>query len=324
MKKKFEARYIVTSVVSVPVYKVFGKTEAYKEATKPGWGIVVDWDGAGKEKNLVCDDDSSASIYTKNGGYFGIFPMDEIKSKDVPKQAACAAILTSDSCGCSFWTEDGQIRIFVTYDENGLIDTYRMEYGPDAQPYDGETEISFEDLYERAEDDWKDTYRAKIPGTLEYQNKQEAAAVAAEAGATWMDEAQQEDFRRICAMIDTIKNGRDFYRVMGLINAGDFGVDVINAARKFKQCFNSAQYEPDAPSAGTLVALAAEAMQEAASKGQEAALGTPEKMAGTDATQAAEGHQPPPQVREINLGEVYATTRPEAGDGLRVIKREPP
>ena len=51
---------------------------------------------------------------------------------------------------------------------------------------------------------------------------------------------------------------------------------------------------------------------EAASEGREAALGTPETMAGTDATEAAGGQQPPPQAGEINLGKLYAGTRPEA------------
>lgn len=35
-------------------------------------------------------------------------------------------------------------------------------------------------------------------------------------------------------------------------------------------------------------------------------------MAGTDATEAAGGQQPPPQAGEINLGKLYAGTRPEA------------
>ncbi len=51
---------------------------------------------------------------------------------------------------------------------------------------------------------------------------------------------------------------------------------------------------------------------EAASEGREAALGTPETMAGTDATEAAGGQQPPPQAGEIDLGRLYAGTRLEA------------
>ena len=296
MKKKDEVRFIVTSVVSIPVYKIGSKTEAYKLAAKPGWG-TVDWDEDGKA--LVCDEDCSADLYTKNGGYFGISTYEEISRKDIPQQAACAAIITSDSCGYSFWTEDGKIRIFVTYEESGLVDTFRIEYGADVKPYDGEVEISFEDLYERAEDDWRDSYRAELPGTIEYQFKQEAAAVAEEAGATWMDEAQREDFRRICSMIDSIKSGRDFYRVMGLINAGSYSVDVINAAREFKQCFNSAQYDPqpEEPEAAADTTTQDEAgtAAEAASKGREMALGTPDKMAGTDTTATTDGQQAAPQ-----------------------------
>lgn len=47
-----------------------------------------------------------------------------------------------------------------------------------------EVEISFDDLYERAEEDYRETYRADIPGTVEYDRKREAAQVeqtAAEA-----------------------------------------------------------------------------------------------------------------------------------------------
>ena len=146
MKKKYEIRYMVTAVASIPVYKVFSKTEAYKLAAKDGWGTV----SRDENNALVCDEDCSADLYTKNGGYFGISPYEEINTKEMPKQAECAAIIHSDSCGYDFWTEDGQIRIFVTYDANGLIDSYRLEYGADVQPYDGETKIRFEDLYERA------------------------------------------------------------------------------------------------------------------------------------------------------------------------------
>ena len=389
MKKKWEVRYFVTAVASIPVYKAYSKTETYRQAAKDGWGTVY------RDENnaLVCDEDCSASLYTKNGGYFGIFSYEEINTKEMPKQAACAAIIVSDSCGFTFWAEDfNQIHIFVTYDESGLVDTYRVEYG-DSTIYDGETEISFEDLYQQAEEDWRETYRAELPGTIEYQRKQEAAELAAQAAAsagqreTWMDEAKQKDFREICGLIDTIKSGRDFYRVMNQINGGRYSVDVINAAREFKQCFNSAQYEPEAPGAAAdtverdaaadvepqPIALAytddlgivhcgecgaellcnetgdmpdvcpecgrrleydsfmepdgpdvdkyrtrADNQQEegtaaeAASEGRETALGTPETMAGTDATEAAGGQQPPPQAGEINLGKLYAGTRLEA------------
>ena len=209
MKKKWEVRYFVTAVASIPVYKAYSKTETYRQVAKDGWGTVY------RDENFT------------------------------------------------FWAEDfNQIHIFVTYDESGLVDTYRVEYG-DSTIYDGETEISFEDLYQQAEEDWRETYRAELPGTIEYQRKQEAAELAAQAAAsagqreTWMDEAQQKDFREICGLIDTIKSGRDFYRVMDQINGGRYSVDVINAAREFKKCFNSAQYEPEEPDAGERAAQAA-------------------------------------------------------------------
>ncbi len=139
MKKQNEVRYIVTDVVSIPVFRLASKTEAYRQAMKPGWGTVewysaadgyknpVSRDCSDKTQQLVCDEDSSADLYTKNGGYSGISPYEEINTKEMPKQAECAAIIHSDSCGYDFWTEDGQIRIFVTYDANGLIDSYRLD-----------------------------------------------------------------------------------------------------------------------------------------------------------------------------------------------------
>lgn len=238
MKKKFEERYFVTAVASVPVYKMYGKTEAYRQAAKDGWGTVYrDENGA-----LVCDEDCSADLYTKNGDYFGIRSIDEINTKEMPKQAECAAIITGDSCGLSFWAEDfSMIHIFVTYDENGLIDTYRVEYG-DTPVYDGEVEISFDDLYERAEEDWKETYRAELPGTVEYDHKQEADKLAQEAGETWMDAEQREQFRRVCNRIDGIKSAWDFLCTMQSIEY-DYDKKIIDAARKFKKCFNFSQYE---------------------------------------------------------------------------------
>lgn len=238
MKKKLEERYIVTAVASVPVYKTYGKTEAYRAATKDGWGTVY----RDETNTLICDEDCSANLYTKDGGYFGIFPYEEINTKEMPKQPECAAIITSDSCGFSFWAEDfSQIHIFVTYDVNGLIDGYRIEYG-DTTIFDGEVEISFEDLYERAEGDWMETYRAELPGTVEYDHKREAAALAQESGETWMNEEQQEQFRQVCSRIDGIKSAWDFLRTISLLEY-DFDKKVINAARKFKKCFNFAQYE---------------------------------------------------------------------------------
>ena len=194
MKKKWEVRYFVTAVASIPVYKAYSKTETYRQAAKDGWGTVY------RDENnaLVCDEDCSASLYTKNGGYFGIFPYEEINAKEMPKQAEVAAIIYSDSCGYSVWAEDfNQIHFFVTYDENDLIDSYRVEYG-DSPIYDGEVEVAFEDLFQQPKGDWRETYRAELPGTVEYQFKQEADALAQEAGETWMDGEQREQFRQVC------------------------------------------------------------------------------------------------------------------------------
>lgn len=278
MKKKYEVRHIVTAVASIPVYKINGKTEAYKLAAKDGWGTVY------RDENnaLVCDEDNSASLYTKNGGYFGIFPYEEINVKEMPKQAACAAIITTDSCGVNFWAEDfNQIHIFVTYEESGLVDTFRVEYGEDAQPYDGEMEIRFEDLV--AAEAWEEAYRAEIPGTVEYQRKQEAAELAAQAAAP-----VERDAAPALAYVDDL----------GVARCGECGAELLcNGTGDMPDvcpaCGRRLEYdffrEPDGPDADAYRTRAdnqqeAGTAAEAASEGRETALGTPETMAGTDAT----------------------------------------
>ena len=282
MKKKWEVRYFVTAVASIPVYKAYSKTETYRQAAKDGWGTVY------RDENnaLVCDEDCSASLYTKNGGYFGIFPYEEINTKEMPKQAACAAIIVSDSCGFTFWAEDfNQIHIFVTYDENGLVDTYRVEYG-DSTIYDGETEISFEDLYQQAEEDWRETYRAELPGTVEYQRKQEAAELAAQAAASAAADVEPQPIA--LAYTDDL----------GIVHCGECGAELLcNGTGDMPDvcpvCGRRLEYdffrEPEGPDADEYRTRAdnqqgAGTAAEAASEGRETALGTPEAMAGTDAT----------------------------------------
>ena len=84
MKKKWEVRYFVTAVASVPVCKAYSKTETYRQAAKDGWGTVY------RDENnvLVCDEDCAADLYTKNGGYFGIRAYEEIATKEMPKISA--------------------------------------------------------------------------------------------------------------------------------------------------------------------------------------------------------------------------------------------
>jgi hypothetical protein len=282
MKKKWEVRYFVTAVASIPVYKAYSKTETYRQAAKDGWGTVY------RDENnaLVCDEDCSASLYTKNGGYFGIFSYEEINTKELPKQAACAAIIVSDSCGFTFWAEDfNQIHIFVTYDENGLVDTYRVEYG-DSPIYDGEMEIRFEDLYQQPEGDWKETYRAEIPGTVEYQRKQEAAELAAKAAASAA--TVERDAAPALARMDDL----------GVARCGECGAELLcNGTGDMPDvcpvCGRRLEYdffrEPDGPDMDRYRTRADNQQDkgtaaEAASEGRETALGTPETMAGTDAT----------------------------------------
>ena len=58
MKKKWEVRYFVTAVASVPMYKAYSKTETYRQAAKDGWGTVY------RDENnvLVCDEDCAADL----------------------------------------------------------------------------------------------------------------------------------------------------------------------------------------------------------------------------------------------------------------------
>ena len=348
MKKKWEVRYFVTAVASVPVYKAYSKTETYKQAAKPGWGTVewysaadgyknpVDRDRSDKTQQLCCDEDCAADLYTKNGGYFGIRAYEEIATKEMPKQAECAAIIVSDSCGFTFWAEDfSKIHIFVTYDENGLIDAYRVEFG-DTPVYDGEVEISFDDLYERAEEDYRETYRAEILGTVEYQFKQEADKLAQEAGETWMNAEEREQFRRVCHKIDGIKSAWDFLCTMPLLEH-DYDKKIINAARKFKKCFNFAQYEQPKEAARReelaedyrkfeFVTTDTDTAEQGAEQTTEPVGAEAESAAGADTTAAEDGRQdqqgeqateqkagggagpPPPGERETGVKAWHDTT----------------
>ena len=179
---KDETRYIVASVASVPVTRYMSKYVAYREITKPGWGLVewysasdgyknpVSRDRSDKTQRMYCDEDSYGVLYAKNGNEFSIYPYEEINLKNAPRQAETVTMICSDSGGFSFWTKS-RIKIFVTYSEMGLIETYRFE-GESGIPEAGETEISFEDL--QGEEDYESIDRADIPGTLEYFRKQEA------------------------------------------------------------------------------------------------------------------------------------------------------
>lgn len=191
--KKNETRYIVTDVVSIEVIRIANKGEAYKQATKPGWGVVewysevtendcigrpvtrmvpVNRDRSDKTQVMYCDEDSSATLYPKCGREFCISPYEEINLKDAPTQAETEVIIQSDSCGFSFWAKEvSDVKIFVTYDENGLIDSYRLDNWT-GKPYDGETEISFYDL--QSEEDHDRIDRADISGTFDYELKHNA------------------------------------------------------------------------------------------------------------------------------------------------------
>jgi hypothetical protein len=172
MKKNSECRYLVTDMVSIPVIWIVKKGEAYRNATVPGWGVIDGYKAPvtrDKTQVLYCDEDSSAVLYPIYGREFVISPCEEVNLKDAPKQAEVDAMIFSDACGYSFWAkEPGDVKIFVTYDENGLIDTYRLDNWA-AKPYEGEIEISFSDLQSEEEHDKTD--RAEIFGTLEYERQ---------------------------------------------------------------------------------------------------------------------------------------------------------
>jgi hypothetical protein len=180
---KSECRYIITDVASIPVLRIGNKGDAYKQTTKPGWGLLewysainnysapVNHDKSDKTQQLVCDEDSSGTLYTNYGREFCIVPFEEVNAKEIPTQAEINTIIMSDSCGFSFWEhEAGNVKIFVTYDENGLIDTYRLDNW-NGKPYEDETEISFNDL--QSQEDYEAINRANIKGTFEYYKQQE-------------------------------------------------------------------------------------------------------------------------------------------------------
>ncbi|MCL1877315.1 MAG: hypothetical protein FWF80_00490, partial [Defluviitaleaceae bacterium] len=186
MKKRSITRYIVTDIVSIPVTKVGSKTEAYRIVTGAGWGVVewysanndykmpVNRDKTDKTQVMICDEDTSASLYTKAGREFYIAPGDEVNLKNAPRQADTAAMLISGSYGYNFWAiDDSHIKIFVTYTEKGLIDECRLDSWL-GKPCEGETEITFSDLQSEADHD--NTDRADIPGTFEFErrNKEQA------------------------------------------------------------------------------------------------------------------------------------------------------
>jgi hypothetical protein len=185
MKASSETRYFVTEAVSVPVMLMRKKGEAYRMVTGPGWGLLewfsainnytspVVYDRTDKTMQLICDAESSAVIYAYGREYV-IGPCERVVLSSLPRQADIDAIILNDPCGFSFWEkENGLVKIFVIYDENGLIDTYRLDNWT-GKPYDGETEISFSDLQSQYEYDH--TSRAEITGTFEYEKKLNEAA----------------------------------------------------------------------------------------------------------------------------------------------------
>lgn len=56
----------------------------------------------------------------------------------------------------------------------------------------------------------------------------------------WMTAKQKEQFETACLLIDSIDSPKAFYRVMEMLD--QYSVDIVNCAREYKKCYNSAQY----------------------------------------------------------------------------------
>lgn len=140
MKKSSEWRYFVTDSVAIPVCRIGKKSEAYKQATGDGYGVLY----TDRNNELVCDEDCTARLIDEFGNECGIYPNEELNRKQWFKQAECKAIIISDSCGLNFY---GDVKICVSYGSNGFIDTYRVTDLTDGL-YEGEVIVNFEDLPE--------------------------------------------------------------------------------------------------------------------------------------------------------------------------------
>lgn len=142
MKRSSDTRYFVTDFVAIPIIRLYKKSDAYRQATGDGWGVVY----TDNKGIFVCDEDSSAVLINNAGEQCCIFPYEELAPKKWYKQAECVAIIQTDSGGLSYWEKvSGSVKIHVTRDEGGFIDTYRLVWaGEDL--YDGEVEIRFENL----------------------------------------------------------------------------------------------------------------------------------------------------------------------------------
>ena len=144
MKIKNETRYLVTDIVAIPITKNYLKSDIYREATGDGWGTVYTTNSSDE---LICSNDNSATLINAYGKQYCICPYEELNPKEWFKQAECKAIITTNDCGDSFYeAENGLIKIYVSYDENGFIDTWRLADWTETAIYDNEIQINFEDL----------------------------------------------------------------------------------------------------------------------------------------------------------------------------------
>ena len=123
-----------------------------------------------------------------------------------------------------------------------------------------------------------------------------------------MNAEEREQFRRVCNKIGGIKSAWDFFCTMQLIQY-DYDKKIIDAARKFKKCFNFAQYEQPQE-----VARREELLEEYKKY----------DFAPADTTDAAENSQqdkPGAEMltgtaaEETGTGKPYAETRKEEGGG---------
>lgn len=145
MTRKDENRAIVTDCGWIQCIKYASKTKMYEECTSAGYnGIQKFNDGTYGVMNDVI-----VTFYLKNGDIFSVDPCDIIhKKSELPKQADVAAILHEQEWGFTFWEEKpNMFRVYVTYDENGFIDEYRVEMENDTGIiYDNETMVLYSEL----------------------------------------------------------------------------------------------------------------------------------------------------------------------------------
>lgn len=99
MRRLNKVKYMVTDMDAINVVRINSKSDAYRQATGNGCGVV-----------------DSAILVNNQGEQCSISPDAELDQKEWFKQTECSVILMSDSHGFSFWEkEKGLVKIFATH-----------------------------------------------------------------------------------------------------------------------------------------------------------------------------------------------------------------